>query len=124
MSVASGSGIQVRSNAGGGLVVKPCGSHQLNAVAALSRVGVNKRARVSRGLVKRNVGGLENRFVSGTVVLGGATRLGSERLNLWRTDGPGRAPKLVVKNALSQVPEKPLRQRRNTGGRDPPVAAK
>ncbi|KAL2540246.1 Glutamate synthase 1 [NADH] [Abeliophyllum distichum] len=108
MSVASGSGIQVRNNAGGGLVVKPCGSHQLNAVAALSRVGVNRRARVSRGLVKRNVGGLENRFVSGTVVLGGAARLGSERSHLWGTDGPGRAPKLVVKNALSQVPEKPL----------------
>ncbi|KAL2529437.1 Glutamate synthase 1 [Forsythia ovata] len=29
-------------------------------------------------------------------------------LHIWRTDGPGWAPKLVVKNALSQVPEKLL----------------
>ncbi|XP_022890356.1 glutamate synthase 1 [NADH], chloroplastic isoform X1 [Olea europaea var. sylvestris] len=108
MSIASGSGIQVRSNAGSELVVKQCGSHQLNAVAALSRVGVNRRARVSSGLVKRNVGGLENRFISGTVVRRGVSGLGSERLHIWRTEGPGKAPKLVVKNALSQVPEMPL----------------
>ncbi|XP_022874964.1 glutamate synthase 1 [NADH], chloroplastic-like isoform X1 [Olea europaea var. sylvestris] len=108
MSVASGSGIQVRSSAGSGLVVKPCGSRQLNTVAALSRVGMNRRDRVSRGLVKRNVGGLDNRFISGTVVRGGAAGLRTESLHLWRTDGPGLAPKLVIKNALSQVPEKPL----------------
>ncbi|KAB2620344.1 glutamate synthase, partial [Pyrus ussuriensis x Pyrus communis] len=35
---------------------------------------------------------------------------GSERLHLWRSDGPGRSPKLrvVVRNMLSAVPEKPL----------------
>lgn len=48
---------------------------------------------------------LENRFFG--------TRFrqsGSERLHLWRSDGPGRAPKLklVRSMALSQVPEKPL----------------
>ena len=37
-------------------------------------------------------------------------RSASERLHLWRSDGPGRDPKLrfVVRPALSQVPEKPL----------------
>ncbi|OVA11317.1 Class II glutamine amidotransferase domain [Macleaya cordata] len=48
---------------------------------------------------------LENRFFG--------TRLrqsGSERLQLWRSDGPGRSPTLrvVVRSMLSQVPEKPL----------------
>lgn len=35
---------------------------------------------------------------------------GSERHHLWRSDGPGRPPKLkvVVRSALSLVPEKPL----------------
>ena len=35
---------------------------------------------------------------------------GSERHHLWRSDGPGRAPKLkvVVRSSLSLVPEKPL----------------
>ncbi|KAM7499761.1 hypothetical protein LguiA_024175 [Lonicera macranthoides] len=35
---------------------------------------------------------------------------GTERQHLWQSEGPGRAPKLrvVVRSALSQVPEKPL----------------
>lgn len=35
---------------------------------------------------------------------------GSERVHLWRSDGPGRSPKLqvVVRSSLSAVPEKPL----------------
>ncbi|KAI4307123.1 hypothetical protein L6164_030342 [Bauhinia variegata] len=35
---------------------------------------------------------------------------GSERLHLWQSEGPGRSPKLrvVVRSALSAVPEKPL----------------
>jgi len=37
-------------------------------------------------------------------------RSGSERLQLWQSDGPGRDPKLrvVVRSTFSQVPEKPL----------------
>ncbi|XP_011076008.1 glutamate synthase 1 [NADH], chloroplastic isoform X1 [Sesamum indicum] len=109
MSTVSGSGIQ--RGCGGGLV-KPAAcapSHQLNAVAALSR-----RVRVSREFTsKQRRVNLENRFVCGTRLRGVAAPdlgSGSERFHLWQTDGPGRAPKLrvVVKNALSQVPEKPL----------------
>ena len=35
---------------------------------------------------------------------------GSERLHVWRSEGPGRSPELrvVVRSALSAVPEKPL----------------
>ncbi|KAF7816701.1 glutamate synthase [NADH], amyloplastic isoform X1 [Senna tora] len=35
---------------------------------------------------------------------------GTERLHVWKSDGPGRSPKLrvVVRSALSAVPEKPL----------------
>ncbi|KZV27579.1 glutamate synthase 1 [Dorcoceras hygrometricum] len=112
MSVASGSGVRVR---GGGLIdgsVKPvcAASHQLNVVAALSR-----RGRVSRGFGAKRSVYLEKKFLCGTSLQSGLVSAsgagsGSERLHLWQTDGPGRAPKLrvVVKNALSQVPEKPL----------------
>ncbi|KAK4480505.1 hypothetical protein RD792_013580 [Penstemon davidsonii] len=101
MSISSGSGIHV--NGGGGASMMPAAfapSHQLNAVAAL-----NRRVRVVLGFTaeQRRVN-MENKFVCG------AKLRSSERLHLWKTDGPGRAPKLrvVVKNALSQVPEKPL----------------
>lgn len=106
------SGFRVK---GGGLIdgsVKPvyAASHQLNAVAALSR-----RGRVSRGVGAKRSVSLEKKFVCGTSLRSGVASAsgagsGSERLHLWQTDGPGRAPKLrvVVKNALSQVPEKPL----------------
>ncbi|KAL0304397.1 UNVERIFIED_CONTAM: Glutamate synthase 1 [NADH], chloroplastic [Sesamum radiatum] len=67
MSVVSGSGIQ-RACGGSGLV-KPAAcapSHQLNAVAALSR-----RVRVSRGFTsKQRRVNLENRFVCGTRLRG------------------------------------------------------
>lgn len=35
---------------------------------------------------------------------------GSERLHFWQSDGPGRSPKLkvVVRSAMSTIPEKPL----------------
>lgn len=108
MSAVPGSGIQVKG--GGGLVKPACApSHQLNAVAALSR-----RVRVSRAFAaKQRRVNLENRFVYGARLRSGAASdlgSGAERLHLWQTNGPGRTPKLrfVVKNALSQVPEKPL----------------
>lgn len=103
MSAVSGSGVHVRGG-GGGLVRPACAAgHQLNAVAALSRRGRAPRAFAS----KQRTVSLENRFVHGTKVRSGA---GMERVQLWQTDGPGRAPKLrfVVKNSMSQVPEKPL----------------
>lgn len=109
MSAVSGSGIRVRSG-GGGLVKPSCApSHQLNAVAALSR-----RVRVSQGFTsKQRRVNLENKFVCGTRLRSGAAsdvRTASERLHLWQTTGSGRSQKLrfVVKNAMSQVPEKPL----------------
>ncbi|GFP81092.1 glutamate synthase 1 [nadh] chloroplastic [Phtheirospermum japonicum] len=103
MSAVSGSGIQVR---GGGLVRPSCApSHQLNAVAALSR-----RSRASRGFAaKQRRVDLGSRFVSGASQRNGVFS-GSERLHLLQKDGSGGAPKVrfVVKNAMSQVPEKPL----------------
>ncbi|EYU25212.1 hypothetical protein ABFS82_06G022500 [Erythranthe guttata] len=100
MSAVSGSGIHVK---GGGLVKPPCApSHQLNAVAALSR-----RVRASQGFTaKQRTVRLENKFVFGTSLKSGA----AERLHLWQTTGAGRSPKIrfVVKNSMSQVPEKPL----------------
>lgn len=101
MSAVSGSGIHVR---GGGMMKPPCApSHQLNAVAALSR-----RVRVSRAFASTHrMVNLDNRFVNGTKLRSGA---GMERMQLWQTAGPVRSPKLrfVAKNSMSQVPEKPL----------------
>lgn len=104
MSAVSGSGIHVRGGVGG--LVKPAAcapSHQLNAVAALSR-----RGRVSRAFAsKQRRVSVDNKFVYGTKLRSSA---GSETVQLWQADGLGRSPKLrfVVKNAMSQVPEKPL----------------
>lgn len=49
-----------------------------------------------------------------TGFLGGRLRpyraCGSEKLHVWKSDGPGRSPKLrvVVRSALSAVPDKPM----------------
>lgn len=101
MSAVSGSGIHVKR---GGLVKPACApSHQLNAVAALSR-----RVRASRAFqTKQRRVNLENKFVDGAA---SDLRSGPERLRLLQTDGPSQTKKhrFVVKNAMSQVPEKPL----------------
>ncbi|GFY84088.1 NADH-dependent glutamate synthase 1 [Actinidia rufa] len=94
MSVASSSSLHTRTSELPS-ITKPFSNHQFNVVS-LGRVRV---ARAKRSSV------LEKRFY-GTRL----RALGGERLHLWRSDGPGRAPKLrmVVRSALSQVPEKPL----------------
>lgn len=93
----------MRGGVGG--LVKPAAcapSHQLNVVAALSR-----RVRVSRAFASKQRVSVDNKFVYGTKL---RSSVGSETVQLWQTDGLGRSPKLrfVVKNAMSQVPEKPL----------------
>lgn len=70
--------------------------------AAVTRLGCGA-ARCSAA--KKPSNAVENKFFG--------TRLrasGSERLHLWRSDGPGRSPKLrvVTRSSLSAVPEKPL----------------
>ncbi|MED6219382.1 glutamate synthase [NADH] [Stylosanthes scabra] len=46
----------------------------------------------------------------GTRLRSSCRSLGSERLHVWRSQGPGRSPELrvVVRSALSGVPEKPM----------------
>ncbi|XP_025667074.1 glutamate synthase [NADH], amyloplastic isoform X2 [Arachis hypogaea] len=46
----------------------------------------------------------------GTRLRSSCRSLGSERLHVWRSQGPGRSPELrvVVRSALSAVPEKPM----------------
>ncbi|XP_010266511.1 PREDICTED: glutamate synthase 1 [NADH], chloroplastic isoform X1 [Nelumbo nucifera] len=76
---------------------------------SLSHRGWNVAAPLSRGTsscsAKTRRNAVENKFF-GTRL----RQLGPERLHLWRSDGPGRSPKLrvVVRSAFSQVPEKPL----------------
>ena len=94
MSVASSSSLHTRTSELPS-ITKPFSNHQFNVVS-LGRVRV---ARAKRSSV------LEKRFY-GTRV----RALSGEKLHLWRSDGPGRDPKLrmVVRSALSQVPQKPL----------------
>lgn len=102
MSIAS-------SSVNNGMVMpspaKSLAGHQLNAMP-LSRVGVGlgRTTRASRSLAKRTTG-FDKRFYGAKL-----RASGSERLHLWQSDGPGHAPKLkvVVRSALSNVPEKPL----------------
>lgn len=106
MSIASSSVLQSKNN---GVVmsspVKSLVGHQLNAMP-LGRVGVGLgRTRVTRSSVVKRTTGFEKKFYGAKL-----RASGPERLHLWQSDGPGRAPKLrvVVRSALSQVPEKPL----------------
>lgn len=93
MLATPGSVIQLRA--------KPCLTPQLNG---RQLTGLSGRVRRCSATNKSsNV--VEKKFFG--------TRLrasGSERLHLWRSDGPGQSPKLqvVVRSALSAVPDKPL----------------
>ncbi|KAJ9679825.1 hypothetical protein PVL29_021667 [Vitis rotundifolia] len=107
MSATSGSGsvVQIRNNSGSGLVPsrkRPTFAHQFN-VTPLSRF--NNKSKGSSCYVSKRSNVVENKFL-GTRLRG----CGSERLHFWQSDGPGRSPRLrvVVRSALSQVPEKPL----------------
>ncbi|CAA7048637.1 unnamed protein product, partial [Microthlaspi erraticum] len=102
MSVASSSSVlQLRNN------------HQLlpvrslkNSPAVASQLAVYGRRRAfnARCSVKKPAAP-ESPFM-GTRL----RRSGSETLQFWRSDGPGRSPKLktVVRSSFSAVPEKPL----------------
>ena len=72
-------------------------------VASVSRWS----ARANRCASTRKSVVVERKSFLGSKVRGSA---GSERLHFWQSDGPGREPKLrvVVRSALSGVPEKPL----------------
>ena len=74
---------------------------QLNVIPSNRR-----KTRIARcSVTKKSSAALENKFL-GTRLRGS----GSERLHLWQSDGPCQTPKLrvVVRSALSGVPEKPL----------------
>ncbi|KAJ4956105.1 hypothetical protein NE237_012888 [Protea cynaroides] len=99
MSALSGSALQFQ--------IKSGVFHSLHA-APLNQCNIahfgSHSKKISCSATKRQNGG-QNKFFG--------TRLRSyapERLHLWRSDGPGRQPKLrvVVRSALSQVPDKPL----------------
>ncbi|KAL4557008.1 hypothetical protein LXL04_035178 [Taraxacum kok-saghyz] len=101
MSVALNHVVQARPDPD---VTKSFGSRPLNGLA---RVGVSRsRTWASRGSVVKQSSLLGKSFY-GTRLLRGSV---SETLHQWKSDGPGRDPKLkvVVRSSLSLVPEKPL----------------
>ncbi|KAG8476357.1 hypothetical protein CXB51_033276 [Gossypium anomalum] len=72
---------------------------QLNVTLSNRRKTSNARCSVT----KRSSAVLEKKFL-------GIRLRGSEKLHFWQSEGPGRVPKLrvMVRSALSGVPEKPL----------------
>ncbi|KAL9412459.1 hypothetical protein AB3S75_045983 [Citrus x aurantiifolia] len=101
-ATASSSFVQLRANSSLTPLNRKSGYPQSNIVSPLSRGGKAKAARCAAAK-KSTV--LERRFFGNQLRLAG-----SERVHLWRSDGPGKSPKLrvVVRSALSGVPEKPL----------------
>ena len=101
-ATASSSFVQLRANSSLTSLNRKSGYPQSNIVGPLSRGGKAKAARCAAAK-KSTV--LERRFFGNQLRLAG-----SERVHLWRSDGPGKSPKLrvVVRSALSGVPEKPL----------------
>ncbi|KAI8008765.1 hypothetical protein LOK49_LG07G00220 [Camellia lanceoleosa] len=98
MSVISNSVVQTRNNNNNNNSVIPSITKPF---VALNRVRITRAFVDKKSKTKSNV--LENRFC-------GTKLRPCERLHLWLSDGPGLDPKLkvVVRSALSQVPEKPL----------------
>ncbi|XP_059431841.1 glutamate synthase [NADH], amyloplastic-like [Corylus avellana] len=105
MLASSGSILQLRTGASGALPSLDKSSNQQSKLNAAPRAPTTRfNTRCSAG-AKKSVNVIEKRFLG--------TRLrasGSERFQFWRSDGPGRAPKLrvAVRSSFSAVPEKPL----------------
>ncbi|XP_043689612.1 glutamate synthase 1 [NADH], chloroplastic-like isoform X1 [Telopea speciosissima] len=99
MSVLSGSALQLRIKSG------TFPSIQGSSLNYQCNVAPSRQKKVSCCSANKRQNAIENKFFG--------TRLSSsapERFHLWRSDGPGHTPKLrvMVRSALSQVPEKPL----------------
>ncbi|KAH9677181.1 NADH-dependent glutamate synthase 1 [Citrus sinensis] len=101
-ATASSSFVQLRANSSLTSLSRKSGYPQSNIVSPLSSGG---RAKAARCAAAKKSTVLERRFFGNQLRLAG-----SERVHLWRSDGPGKSPKLrvVVRSALSGVPEKPL----------------
>jgi glutamate synthase (NADPH/NADH) len=103
MLSSSGSILQLRTGTGSvsalPSVNKPSSKQSILNAAPITRFNTRCSA------TKKSVNVIDKRF------LGNRLRSsGSGRLHFWCSDGPGRSPKLkvVVRSALSSVPEKPL----------------
>lgn len=104
MFSSSGSSIQLRTGSSCALPSLNKPSNQQRKLNAAPRAPIT-RFNIQCSAVKKSLNVIDNRFLG--------TRLrvsGSEKVQLWRSEGPGREPKLkvVVRSALSAVPEKPL----------------
>ncbi|KAJ4952649.1 hypothetical protein NE237_029481 [Protea cynaroides] len=99
MSALSGSALQLRINS---VALPSLHGSSLNYPCNVAPMG-SHRKKVSCCSGTKHQNAMENWFLG--------TRLRSSApFHLWRSDGPGRQPmlRLVVRSALSQVPEKPL----------------
>ncbi|XP_021909287.1 glutamate synthase 1 [NADH], chloroplastic-like [Carica papaya] len=101
MSATSNSILQLRTN--------HCPLTSLSKSSATPQLHIApvscRRTRAARCSAAKKATVVEKKFMGAR--LRGS---GSERLHFWQSDGPGRSPKLrvVVRSALSGVPEKPL----------------
>lgn len=104
MAAVPGSGVQLRTNSRV-LVPRTVTNHERNVGVCLRRCEHGRCYSVTQQ---------KQSSVEGSKMFGTRLRVNSgyERLHLWRSDGPGRSPKLRVVarsgGGFSQVPEKPL----------------
>ncbi|KAG6715319.1 hypothetical protein I3842_05G244300 [Carya illinoinensis] len=104
MFTCSGSLLHLRTSSSCALPSLNKPSNQQPKLNAAPRAPIS-RFNTRCSTAKKSVNVIDKRF------LGARLRApGSEKVQLWRSDGPGRSPKLrvVVRSALSAVPEKPL----------------
>lgn len=106
MSTSSGSFLQLRANSRGLSTAAPSRSRSPSPSLLPCVVAQSRGSRVKAVAAGRRQSSvlLEKR------ILGSRLRPSLERVHLWQSDGPGKSPKLrvVVRSALSGVPEKPL----------------
>ncbi|KAF5451051.1 hypothetical protein F2P56_031350 [Juglans regia] len=104
MFTCSGSYLHLRTSPSCALPSLNKPSNQQPKLNAAPRAPIS-RFKTRCSTAKKSVNVIDKRFLGARLR---APR--SEKVQLWRSDGPGRSPKLrvVVRSALSAVPEKPL----------------
>lgn len=83
----------------------PLGNNQSGVPQSNVVLGLCRKVKSGQRFATKKSAVLEKKFMGARL-----RPQGSESMHFWRSDGPGREPKLrvVVRSALSGVPEKPL----------------
>ncbi|KAL5813206.1 hypothetical protein ACOSQ3_028156 [Xanthoceras sorbifolium] len=105
MSATSSSFVQLRANSRALSTPSRSRSPSPSLLLTQSRGGAKEVKAARCAAARKSAVMLDKRFLGSRL-----RQSGSERVHFWQSDGPGKSPKLrvVVRSALSGVPEKPL----------------